>query len=62
MMGMIEVKACMQVLNLIRDFELQKRKEFREYFERLLSIANRIDCLVLSLMTLTLLKKFGYHT
>ena len=35
----------MQVLNLIRDFELQKMKEsetIKEYSERLLSVANRV--------------------
>ena len=38
----------MQVLNLIRDFELQKMKEFeiiKEYLDRLLGIANKIRLL-----------------
>ena len=38
----------MQVLNLIRDFELQKMKEFetiKEYSNRLLEIANKIRLL-----------------
>jgi hypothetical protein len=38
----------MQVLNLIRDFELQKMKEFeiiKEYLDRLLEIANKIRLL-----------------
>ena len=38
----------MKVLNLIRDFELQKMKEsetIKEYFKRLLSIANRVRLL-----------------
>ena len=38
----------MKVLNLIRDFELQKMKEsetIKEYSERLLSIANRVRLL-----------------
>ena len=42
----------MQVLNLIRDFELQKMKEtktIKEYFDRLLNIANRVKLLGSSL-------------
>lgn len=38
----------MKVLNLIQDFELQKRKEFesmKEYSDRLLSIANKVRLL-----------------
>ena len=39
---------CMKVLNLIRDFELQKLKEFetiKEYSNRLLEIANKFKLL-----------------
>ncbi|KAE8671831.1 glucuronoxylan 4-O-methyltransferase 2-like [Hibiscus syriacus] len=42
----------MQVLNLVRDFEMQKIKEtetVKEYDERLLSIANRVRLLGSSL-------------
>ena len=38
----------MKVLNLIRDFELQKMKEsdlVKEYYDRLLSIANKVRLL-----------------
>ena len=38
----------MQVLNLIRDFEMQKMKEtetIKDYSERLLNIANRVRLL-----------------
>ena len=46
----------MKVLNLIRDFELQKMKEFKsvkEYSDRLLSIANKVRLLGFVLKEMT---------
>lgn len=50
----------MQVLNLVRDFELQKMKEtetIKEYSERLLSIANRVRLLGSSLANSRIVEK-----
>lgn len=43
----------MQVLNLVRDFELQKIKEsktIKEYYDRLMSIANKVRLLGFELL------------
>ena len=59
----------MKVLNLIRNFELQKRKEFelvKEYSDRLLSIANKVrllgsmlnDSRIVEKLSVTVPKKF----
>ncbi|XP_034695744.1 uncharacterized protein LOC117921907 [Vitis riparia] len=50
----------MQVLNLIRNFELQKMKEaesIKEYFDRLLNIANRVRLLGSSLLDSRIVEK-----
>ena len=50
----------MQVLNLIQDFELQKMKEtksIKEYSDRLLNIANRVELLGSSLLDLRIVEK-----
>ncbi|XP_021900922.1 uncharacterized protein LOC110816883 [Carica papaya] len=59
----------MQVLNLIRDFELQKMKEsktIKEYSDRLLSIGNKVkllgsdlpDSMIIEKLLVTVSKKF----
>ena len=59
----------MKVLNLIRDFELQKMKEselVKEYYDRLLSIANKVrllgsmlnDSRIVEKLLVTILEKF----
>jgi hypothetical protein len=50
----------MQVLNLIRDFELKKMKEFeiiKEYLDRLLGIANKIRLLGFELSNSRIVEK-----
>lgn len=59
-----EIVLNMQVMNLIREFEMKKMKEsetIKDYSDQLLDIANKVDCLVRNLMMKELFKKFLQH-
>lgn len=52
---------CMKVMNLIREFEMQRMKEsgtIKEFSDRLLIIVNKEECWVLNFLIVGLSRKF----